>query len=91
MLLLRSFISDMEQQLQKYQSNEILRVYRGQIISNEDVSEHSDFSDEVEVIFMTGSIFRLENIFCNDEHDLKQILIHMKRQIENEDTRVFEH
>ncbi|CAF0853694.1 unnamed protein product [Adineta steineri] len=64
-----------------------------------DISKHSYFPDESEVLFMIGSIFRLNNIkrngdqiwiikmtLCNDnEHDLKQVLMYMKQQIENEE------
>ncbi|CAF1197322.1 unnamed protein product [Adineta steineri] len=64
-----------------------------------DISKHSDFPNESEVLFMIGSIFRLNNIkrngdqiwiikmtLCNDnEHDLKQVLMYMKQQIENEE------
>ncbi|CAF1126392.1 unnamed protein product [Adineta steineri] len=60
------------------------------------ISKHSYFPDESEVLFMIGSIFRLNSIsldnnniwiikmtLCNDdEHDLKQILMYMKQQIE---------
>ncbi|CAF0753935.1 unnamed protein product, partial [Adineta steineri] len=67
-----------------------------------DISKHSHFPDESEVLFMTGSIFRLDNIYrnddeiwiirmtlCNDdEHDLKQVLMYMKQQIENEETNL---
>ncbi|CAF1418416.1 unnamed protein product [Adineta steineri] len=67
-----------------------------------DISKHSDFPDESEVLFMIGSIFRLNNIsrnddqiwiikmtLCNDdEHDLKQVLMYMKQQIENEETNL---
>ena len=59
------------------------------------ISQYSDFPEESEVLFMLGSIFRLEHIHCNDdgiwiirmtlyndnEHDLKQILQDMKQQI----------
>ncbi|CAF0850500.1 unnamed protein product [Adineta steineri] len=61
------------------------------------ISDHSYFPDESEVLFMIGSIFRLDNIYrnedqiwivkislCNDdEHDLKQVLMYMKQQIES--------
>ncbi|CAF1020693.1 unnamed protein product [Adineta steineri] len=61
------------------------------------VSEHSYFPVESEVLFMIGSIFRLNNInrddnqiwiikmtLCDeDEHDLKQVLMYMKQQIES--------
>ncbi|CAF1427681.1 unnamed protein product [Adineta steineri] len=62
-----------------------------------DISKHSYFPSESEVLFMIGSIFRLDNIdrnddqiwiikmtLCNDdEHDLKQVLMYMKEQIES--------
>ncbi|CAF1338406.1 unnamed protein product [Adineta steineri] len=64
------------------------------------ISEHSYFPNESEILFMIGSIFRLDNIYrkddqlwiikmtlCNDdEHDLKQALMYMKQQINNEET-----
>ncbi|CAF1429283.1 unnamed protein product [Adineta steineri] len=67
-----------------------------------DISKHSYFPDESEVLFMVGSIFRLNNInrsndqiwiikmtLCNDdEHDLKQVLMYMKQQIEHEETNL---
>ncbi|CAF4134058.1 unnamed protein product, partial [Adineta steineri] len=63
------------------------------------ISKHSYFPDESEVLFMIGSIFRLNNInrnddqiwiikmtLCNDdEHDLKQVLMYMKQQIKSEE------
>ncbi|CAF4208541.1 unnamed protein product [Adineta steineri] len=66
------------------------------------ISKHSYFPDESEVLFMIGSIFRLNNInrnddqiwiikmtLCNDDvHDLKQVLMYMKQQIENEETNL---
>jgi tetratricopeptide (TPR) repeat protein len=59
-----------------------------------DISSYSSFADESEVLFMLGSIFRLDNItrdadqvwiiqmtLCSDsEHDLKQVLADMKNQ-----------
>ncbi|CAF0818857.1 unnamed protein product [Adineta steineri] len=62
-----------------------------------DISEHSYFPVESEVLFMIGSNFRLNSInrnddqiwiikmtLCNDdEHNLKQVLIYMKEQIES--------
>ncbi|UJR16763.1 hypothetical protein I4U23_003663 [Adineta vaga] len=70
-----------------------------------EISSYSYFADELEVLFMLGSIFRLQNIhqddqqlwiirmtLCNDdEHDLKQVLNHMKQQVGNGETnlRVF--
>ncbi|CAF1478908.1 unnamed protein product [Adineta steineri] len=161
--LFRSFIYDIYRQLQKYQSKKVVRVYRCQLMSNDelnnlkqnidqfisvnsffstsderstalfllgdittqidlervlfeidadpkivntkpfaDISQHSDFPDESEVLFMIGSIFRLNSIdrgddqiwiikmtLCNDdEHDLKQVLMYMKQQIENEETNL---
>ncbi|CAF1195107.1 unnamed protein product [Adineta steineri] len=68
-----------------------------------DISEFSDFIDESEVLFMLGSIFRLNSItrdnqnsfwiiqmcLCSDdEHDLKQILIDMKNEIGNGETNL---
>ncbi|CAF1092580.1 unnamed protein product [Adineta steineri] len=65
-----------------------------------DISQHSYFPVESEVLFMIGSIFRLNNInrddkdqiwiikmtLCNDdEHDLKQVLMYMKQQIESDE------
>ncbi|CAF3754955.1 unnamed protein product [Adineta steineri] len=66
------------------------------------ISKYSDFPDESEVLFMIGSIFRLTNVYrnddqiwiirmtlCNDdEHDLQQVLMYMKQQIENEETNL---
>ncbi len=59
-----------------------------------DISSYSCFEDESEVLFMLGSIFRLDNItrdadqiwiiqmtLCSDsEHDLKEVLTDMKNQ-----------
>ncbi|CAF1458530.1 unnamed protein product [Adineta steineri] len=59
-----------------------------------DITSHSDFPIETEVLFMLGSIFRLNNVVLEDdqlwvitmtlysdnEHDLKQLLSHMKDQ-----------
>ena len=59
-----------------------------------DITSHSDFPIETEILFMLGSIFRLHNVtleddqlwiikmtLCSDdEHDLKQLLKHMKDQ-----------
>ncbi|CAF1314885.1 unnamed protein product [Adineta steineri] len=60
-----------------------------------DITEFSEFKCEAEVLFMLGSIFRLDSVehrkndkvwiiemtLCNDEeHDLKQVLIDMKEQ-----------
>ncbi|CAF1439571.1 unnamed protein product, partial [Adineta steineri] len=67
-----------------------------------DISKHSYFPSESEVLFMIGSIFRLNSInrnddqiwiikmtLCNDnEHDLKQVLMYMKEQIESGETNL---
>lgn len=59
-----------------------------------DISKLSAFGEELEVLFMTGSIFRLNGISCEadqrwiirmvlcsgDEHDFKDVLAHMKKQ-----------
>jgi len=157
--LLRSFIFDIQQQLQKHQCNEPLTVFRSQIMStNEliilkksihqlisinsffstsrdrssaifmlgeandnvdwerilfeintdakmiktkpfaDISQLSYFPNEFEILFMAGSIFRVDNILndenhfstvqmtlCNNnEYDFTNILKDMKQQIENE-------
>ncbi|CAF4972432.1 unnamed protein product [Rotaria socialis] len=66
-----------------------------------DVSPYSEFTDESEVLFMLGSIFRLQNVkrssdgrvwivrmtLCSDdEHDLKKVLIYMKQQLGSGET-----
>ncbi len=65
-----------------------------------DISKQSCFTNESEVLFMLGSIFRLESINCNDdqiwiiqmsccsedEHDLKQDVMHMEQQIGSGET-----
>jgi tetratricopeptide (TPR) repeat protein len=65
-----------------------------------DISSHSDFPIETEVLFMLGSIFRLNKItlgdnqlwiiemaLCSDdEHDLRQVITHMKNQNSNGET-----
>jgi tetratricopeptide (TPR) repeat protein len=63
-----------------------------------DISKYSEFTDESEVLFMIGSIFRLNSVYRDDndpvwiirmtlcseeEHDLKQVLMDMKQQIGN--------
>jgi hypothetical protein len=153
--LYRSFISDIHRQLQNYQSKESLRVYRSQVMSNEEldylkqnigefvsvnsflsttklrqmaefymgdttqkinlervlfeidadpemvttkpfaeISKYSHFVNEFEVLFMLGSIFRLNHIslgdnqiwtirmsLCrDDEHNLKEVFLDMKNQ-----------
>ncbi|CAF2895311.1 unnamed protein product [Rotaria sp. Silwood2] len=161
--LFRKFISDIQHQLQYGQVKSPLRVYRSQMMSNDeldilqrhigqfisirsffststdrktalfflgntnslinlelkgvlfeidvdpqmvtikpfaDISKDSHFINELEVLFMIGSIFRLQSINCSDDHvwiiemslcsddenDLKEVLLHMKQQIENEET-----
>lgn len=158
--LFREYISDIQRQLQKYQSNTVLKVYRGQMMSNEElerlkqsigklisinsflsttmaystalqflspsrslqrivfeikadpkmtnakpftnISKHSDYPGESEVLFMIGSIFRLESIDQNDtnvwvirmtlsseeEHGLKQVLLYMKGQVGTAETNL---
>jgi tetratricopeptide (TPR) repeat protein len=65
-----------------------------------DITWHSDFPIETEVLFMLGSIFRLNNMtlednqlwiiqmtLCSDdEHDLRQVLTYMKNQNSNGET-----
>ncbi|CAF4215772.1 unnamed protein product, partial [Adineta steineri] len=68
-----------------------------------DISHFSDFNDELEVLFMLGSIFCLNSIIhddenqiwiiemclCSDnEHNLKQILMDMKNEIGNGETNL---
>jgi tetratricopeptide (TPR) repeat protein len=67
-----------------------------------DISKYSQFTDESEVLFMIGSIFRLDSINCNDDHVwiikmslcsdeenyLKEVLLRMKRQIGNGETNL---
>ncbi|CAF0746651.1 unnamed protein product [Adineta steineri] len=68
-----------------------------------DISQFSDFIVESEVLFMLGSIFRLNSIthdnqnsfwiiqmcLCSDdEHNLKQILMDMKNEIGNGETNL---
>ena len=161
--LFRAFISDIHSQLQKYQANNSIQVYRSQLMSSDelnnlqqnigqlisvnsffsaskhrptalfflgdttvlidlervlfeidadpkmvrskpfaDISSDSEFANESEVLFMLGSIFRLNSIkrnndqiwiiqltLCNDdEHDLKQVLMHMKQQIGRGETNL---
>ncbi|CAF0991713.1 unnamed protein product [Adineta steineri] len=163
--LYRSFIIDIQNQLEKHQCQCATRVYRSQLISTDelnylknsvgqyvsvnsflstsfqkeianfylgdtnhrwtdfekvlfeidadpnvvttkpfaDISQFSDFLDESEVLFMVGSIFRLNSIIhddenqiwiiemclCSDnEHNLKQILMDMKNEIGNGETNL---
>ncbi|CAF1463345.1 unnamed protein product [Adineta ricciae] len=156
MFLFHEYLSDINQQLKQYQSKDSITVYRGQMMSNEelerikssmgqlisinsffststsyanavsflkfstssahlqrvlfqikadpkkvtnrpfaDISKCSEFVNEAEVLFMIGSIFRLESIECDDlhiwvikmtlssdeEHGLKHVLMYMKAQI----------
>ncbi len=67
-----------------------------------DISKYSHFTDESEVLFMSGSIFRLKSINCNDNHvwivemslcsddenDLKHVILHMKQQIGDGETNL---
>ncbi|CAF1278660.1 unnamed protein product [Adineta steineri] len=158
--LFRKYIADIQYQLKRHQAKKRLRVYRCQMISNNeletlkqncgkfisinsflstsfneqqalaflndsdgtenleailfqidadpkmaitkpfaDITEFSEFKGEAEVLFMLGSIFRLDSVkhrksdkvwiiemtLCNDEeHDLKQVLIDMKEQFMSE-------
>ena len=68
-----------------------------------DIRDQSEFPDESEILFMLGSIFRLESVSRNDdntvwiirmtlcsddEHELKQVLMYMKEQIGNGETNL---
>ncbi|CAF1540791.1 unnamed protein product [Adineta ricciae] len=67
-----------------------------------DISKFSEFAEESEVLFMVGSIFRLDAISCTtdcvwiirmtlcsgNEHDLKDVLVHMKKQNGNGQTNL---
>ncbi|CAF0961802.1 unnamed protein product [Rotaria sordida] len=68
-----------------------------------DITEYSEYKDEAEVLFMLGSIFRLDSVnrskhgqvwiiqmtLCNDdEHNLKQVLMDMKEQFVSEETNL---
>lgn len=157
MFLFRGYIADMERQLRYHQTDDLLKVYRGQLMLNDerkkleqrcgqfisvnsffstsnndkqarsflysssaavnldpvlfeidadpkmattkpfaDVSKHSDFPGESEILFVPGSIFRLISVtsssdgkiwiirmsLCSDnEHSLKQVLMYMKQQV----------
>ena len=155
MFLYRSFICDIYQQLKHYQAKDPLKVYRAQVISNDElnilkestdklisvnsffstttskpialsffgksnksddlprllfeieadprkvttkpfaeINVLSDFAHESEVLFVPGSIFRLNSVICSDnqiwiirmtlcsddENDLKKVLTHMQKQ-----------
>ncbi|CAF3915640.1 unnamed protein product [Rotaria sp. Silwood1] len=162
--LFRKYITDIQDQLENHQAKHVLRVYRSQMISSDeletlkqcrgqfisvnsffstslekqaalsflkvpdgtenleavlfqidadpkmaitkpfaDISESSDYKDEAEVLFMLGSIFRLNSIsrskhgqvwiiqmslYNDDEHDLKQVLMDMKEQYLSEETNL---
>ena len=62
-----------------------------------DISELSEFGGESEILFMLGSIFRLNNVgydrddqvwiirmtlYSESEHDLKQLIMHMKKRFD---------
>ncbi|CAF1493037.1 unnamed protein product, partial [Rotaria sp. Silwood1] len=157
--LFRQFISDIQHQLKENQVKSPIKVYRGQMISSDelkrlkehcaqfismnsfiststdeqqarvflnvpnsavdlesvffeieadpntvttkpfaDISQHSEHPGESEILFMPGSIFRLESVMrssensiwiirmklCSDEdHHLKKVLTHMKQQLGN--------
>ncbi|CAF2828174.1 unnamed protein product [Rotaria sp. Silwood2] len=68
-----------------------------------DISSYSEYKDESEVLFMLGSIFRLNSVnhskdnpvwiiqmtLCSDdEHDLKQVLADMKQQLGSGETNL---
>ncbi|CAF3384586.1 unnamed protein product, partial [Rotaria sp. Silwood2] len=68
-----------------------------------DLSEFSEYDDEAEVLFMVGSIFRLDKVkrrqndqvwiikmtLCNDEeYDLKQVLVDMKDQFVSDEANL---
>ncbi|CAF3739608.1 unnamed protein product [Rotaria sp. Silwood1] len=162
--LFRSFIFDIQRQLKYHQTKYPLRVYRGQMISSDeleslkqcrgqfisvnsffstsmddeqaraflnvpdaadnlepvlfeiiadpkvattkpfaDISPYSEFPGESEILFMLGSIFRLDKIYysndnqvwivrmtlCSEkEHDLKNVLIYMKHELGSEETNL---
>jgi len=164
LFLFRFVIGDIYQQLKVYQQQSPIRVYRGQVMSTDelntlrqstdnfisinsffststnrdralgflnsskipgdlcrvlfiidadpqivkskpfaDISSLSEFSDECEVLFMIGSIFRLIKIeemeneeilmihmeLCgDDEHDLKELFDHMKNKFGDENEEV---
>ena len=164
LFLLRFVIGDIYQQLKQYQHQSSIRVYRGQVMSIDelntlqqsidnlisinsffststnhhkavgflnsseitsdlrrilfvidadprlvkskpfaDISSLSAFSNEREVLFMMGSIFRLIKIeemkhkeivmihmeLCgDDEHDLKKLFDHMKKELDGENEEV---
>ncbi|CAF1417932.1 unnamed protein product [Rotaria sp. Silwood1] len=160
--LFRKYITDIQHQLKNNQATNLLRVYRSQMISSDelqtlkkccgdfisinsffstsmdkqkalsflkvpdgtenleavlfeinanpkmaitkpfaDISEYSEYGGESEVLFMLGSIFRLDSVNCNksdqvwiiemtlcneEEHRLKQVLMDMKQQLRSGET-----
>ncbi|CAF0940088.1 unnamed protein product [Adineta steineri] len=160
MFLFREFIKDIQQRLQKYKSEKVLKVYRAQMMTSEelqrlqesigklisinsffstsmdfskvfaflkrsktleavvfeikadpqmarnkpfaDISKDSDYPGEAEVLFMIGSIFRLDSIDQNnrkiwmikmtlsseEEHDIKEVLKYMKGQVGTGETNL---
>ncbi|CAF0880720.1 unnamed protein product [Adineta steineri] len=160
MFLFREFIKDIQQRLQKYKSEKVLKVYRAQMMTSEelqrlqesvgklisinsffstsmdfskvfaflkrsktleavvfeikadpqmarnkpfaDISKDSDYPGEAEVLFMIGSIFRLDSIDQNnrkiwvikmtlsseEEHDIKEVLRYMKGQVGTGETNL---
>ncbi|CAF3074563.1 unnamed protein product [Rotaria sp. Silwood2] len=162
--LFRAYIADIQRQLKTHQLKESLRVYRGQLISNDelktlqkscgqfisvnsffststeveqarfflnaadkpenleralfeivadpkststkpfaDISSLSEFEGESEILFMIGSIFRLNSVnrssdgklwiirmtLCSEnDSDLKTVLVHMKKQLGSGETNL---
>ena len=163
--LFRAYISDIHRQLRNHQARTSVRVYRSQMISNDelktlkecrgkyisvnsffststdyeqalsfldvpdgidnlvpvvfdidanpqmittksfaDISEYSEFNNESEILFMLGSIFRLQSvkrnsddqvwivrmILCNEnEYELKHVLEDMIQQLGNGETNLY--
>ncbi|CAF3299344.1 unnamed protein product [Rotaria sp. Silwood2] len=162
--LFRQFISDIQHQLKENQVKSPIKVYRGQMISSDelkrlkehceqfismnsfiststdeqqarvflnvpngavdlesvlfeieadpnmvttkpfaDISQHSEYPGESEILFMPGSIFRLESVMrssensiwiirmklcSDDDHHLKKVLTYMKQQLGNGHTNL---
>ena len=162
--LFRAYIADIQQQLKTHQAKKPLRVYRGQVISGDelttlqnscdqfisvnsffststnderarsflnapntsenlervlfeivadpkaattkpfaDISALSEFPGESEILFMIGSIFRLNSVNCSakdqiwiikmtlcseNEHDLQEVLMYMTQQLGSGDTNL---
>jgi hypothetical protein len=67
-----------------------------------DIREHSDSKYEAEVLFMLGSIFRIESVrldekdvsvthmsLCNEDvHELKSVIMYMQQQTESAETNL---